>query len=159
MILVGDHRREGGGVTKKHHGIPIKKDQNFRYLCRWRPLCTSRIVRTTIGALSPVNIFSSWLSKRPAQRSRPTCIVKEISNLYLIRGKKEIGRRHLFHSSRQTLLRRDDFLFVQVCRAPGDILERRQLCPRAGDLKTNVRYHQAVNKDKAPLSANKKIIK
>ena len=75
---------ERGGATKKHHGIPIKKDQNFRYLCRWRPLCTSRIVRTTIGALSPVNIFSSWQSKRPAQRSRPTCIVKEISNLYLI---------------------------------------------------------------------------
>ena len=49
--------------------------------------------------------------------------------------------------------------FVQVCRAPGDILERRQLCPRAGDLKTNLRYHQTLNKDKAPLSAYKKIIK
>ena len=105
----GRPSERGGGATKNHHGIPIKKDQNFRYLCRWRPLCTSRIVRTTIGALSPVNIFSSWQSKRPAQRSRPTCIVKEISNLYLIRGKKEIGRRHLFQSSRQMLLRRDDF--------------------------------------------------
>ena len=57
----------------------FKNDQNLRYLCRWRPLCTSRIVRTTIGALSPVNIFSSWQSKRPAQKSRPTCIIKEIS--------------------------------------------------------------------------------